>query len=309
MGENVAAARSLAGRAPADLAAGHSRLTPPAIVERGDFPRPGAPRGGRLKLPVRSLDWTGVSSAALEADRSAANRRRHRRVEVAGIATVTSEQGALTVWVVQDLSQGGLSLVGDALLIPGQHVPLTLHLPGQEPLALRARVLRRQLASRRGRTAMAFEALTDAQTRAVTAAVEQNAPRDRSAPRVAILVARPSASSTTIAPLERELIALGLAARVASHPLDGAAWLQKEAGAAALLVDERLVEHKGWNLLDFTRETRPQVRRLVVASRVHGFGTDVSLRTGQADAVLERPFTAALLASRLGPALRRRTRR
>jgi CheY-like chemotaxis protein len=243
--------------------------------------------------------------------RDSDNRRRHRRVDVAGIATVGLGTDPLTVWVLQNLSMGGASLVGDSLLIPGQRVTLTLHLPTKKPLPLEARVLRRQLAARRGHTAIAFTALGDAQKNALSDAVEQPFSRANASVKAAIVVG-PSGQSPSN--LMHALTGLGYDPRFVTSPLDGAAWLQKEALAAAIMVDEKMIEHRGFRLLELVRDTRPEVRRLVVASSANSFRTDVTLRTGEADAVIERPFHAEVLRARLGlmaevVRTRKRTRR
>jgi hypothetical protein len=60
------------------------------------------------------------------------------------------------------------------------------------------------------------------------------------------------------------------------------------------------MELDGWSFVEFVRNTRPNARRIIVASDVHSFRLNFALRSGLADAVVERPFQAATLARKLG---------
>lgn len=231
-----------------------------------------------------------------EPQRTDDNRRQHRRVDLAAIAAVSVADGPIAVWIVQNLSQGGAQLVGDPLLIPGQRFGMSLYLPGAPPLALTARALRRQVAAREARCAIVFDALSPQQAGAVASALEAAGSRTRSVT-VSDLIVGPR--GPVLAALVRELRDMGRTPRLVTSPLEAAAWLQRESSAATLIVAEKLMETRGWNVLKFVRDARPKVKRLVVAGLVHTFRLNMALRSGLADAVIEQPFDAAALAKKL----------
>jgi hypothetical protein len=231
------------------------------------------------------------------------NRRQHRRGRVPAVAVLPAPDKSVAVWFVRDLSIGGASIMGDSMLISGQRFALKLYLAGHEPLELAARVLRRQLAFRRGQCAVVFENVTAEQSAVLTAAIE--AWKDPAAMPVPpdTLVASPS---DVHGPLMRELAAIGRSALQVPSPFAAAAWLHR--GAVAVLVEQNLIEVGGWNFMNFVRDTWPQIKRLVIAKDIHGFRLNLALRSGLVDAVVEKPFRAAQLAAKLGvePAGRRR---
>src|SRR5205814_9664580 len=59
-----------------------------------------------------------------------------------------------------------------------------------------------------------------------------------------------------------EIASLGFAIREESSPEQAAAWLQKES-TEILLVAESAIESNHWSLLQFARDTAPEIRRLV----------------------------------------------
>src|SRR4051812_36294407 len=79
------------------------------------------------------------------ADLDPKERRRHRRAEVPAVAKVFAGERFLGVFAVSDLSVGGVALLGEALLVPGERVRLEVQLAGQAIVPVRARVLRRQV--------------------------------------------------------------------------------------------------------------------------------------------------------------------
>src|SRR5262245_34029439 len=92
----------------------------------------------------------------------AVNRRRHRRSYVPGVAVVSAEDGSVAVSCVRDISLGGACLTGNTVLVAGKRSNLTLYLAGAAPLEVSAKVIRRQLATRRGQCAIAFDDLAPA---------------------------------------------------------------------------------------------------------------------------------------------------
>ncbi len=244
-------------------------------------------------------------------DERPANRRRHPRVPVTAVATLATEGAPLAVWIVQNLSRGGASLVGvaDAILLPGQHLRFAIHAPGRRPLPLPARILRRQLATRAGRCAVVFDHLSPEQVAAIDETIEAAAVPPGASPAASLVVGR---ASIALGRLVQGLRPLGHEPRLVESPLDAAAWLQRERAAAAVLVEEASLDVDGFHLLEFVREMRPEVKRIAIAKGVHSFRLNQALRAGLADAVIEPPFEPAALAARLrllparAPALRGR---
>ncbi len=219
-------------------------------------------------------------------------RRALRRAKVAGVVAVPGTTGGLGVGAIRNLSVGGALIVGDPDVTPAERFDAAIYVAGRAPLHVPARVLRRRLAHA-GEWALKFDDL-DAGTRdAVVRALEQERETAK-LPRVVVAV--PSVGAP--APLTRALMALRLESRVVRAPLEAAAWV--ETGAAALLVDERLVEVDGFNLLAFVQRARPDVKRVVLAGEIESFRLNLALRAGVAQAVVEKPFSAELLADRLG---------
>ncbi|HVU51045.1 MAG TPA: PilZ domain-containing protein [Polyangia bacterium] len=223
-------------------------------------------------------------------------RRRAPRAWVPGLAVLTSGTQPPSVWRVSNLSAGGVGLVGDGRLETGRHA-LALHVAGFAPLALEVNVLRRQLLTRGGRCGVKFVGVGDAQRRALLemAAADHTPPPAR--PR-ALVVAPDEARGTS---LRRELALLGFEVRGETSPGQGGAWLQREE-TDALFVDESAVEADRWSLLQFVRDTAPEIRRLVIASDVRGFRLYYAIKAGLVDTLVEPTIAAEDLARHLAGA-------
>ncbi len=227
---------------------------------------------------------------------TASNRRKYKRNKVAAVAVATQPDGSPGVFLVRDLSAGGASMLGDAVLLSGQKIPLTLYLAGRAPMALTAKVLRRQVTGRRGRCAVSFKSLSAEHSAVIADAVEVG--RDPGSALLApdvFIVADPSSSVGT---LTRQLFTLGHTPRHVVSPFEAAAWLHP--GAVAMLVDQQLMEVGGWNFIQFVRDSWPHVRRIVIGKEIHSFRLNLALRCGLVEAALESPFRAAVLAEKLG---------
>src|SRR5688500_14270730 len=120
-----------------------------------------------------SLPRTRKTSEVLVPANEGAERRRDRRVAVAGVAAARVGGRHLGIFSIADLSVGGAALVGEALLGPGQTVELTLQLAGHSALTLNGKVLRRQVGGTRGgrRCAIRFEGLTPVETGALSSMI------------------------------------------------------------------------------------------------------------------------------------------
>jgi hypothetical protein len=217
-------------------------------------------------------------------------RRRAPRAWVPGLAVLTSGTQLPSVWRVSNLSAGGVGLVGDGRLETGRHA-LALHVAGFAPLALEVNVLRRQLMTRGGRCGVRFVDVDEAQRRTlVEMATVDHAPTPGG--RRALVVAPDAVRGKALA---KELALLGFVVRSETSPGQAGAWLQLEE-TEALFVDESAVEADRWSLLQFVRDTAPEVRRLVIASDVRGFRLYYAIKAGLVDALVEPTIAADALA-------------
>ena len=216
-------------------------------------------------------------------------RRRQRRVPVAGIALVEGGGQPPSVWRVANLSLGGASLLGDGALPPGP-LSVSLHVAGFPAVDVSAKILRRQLVTRAGKSAVKFVDVPEPQRQALR---EILAPDDTASPaalhtpppvsRRALIVDREGARGVA---LSAELSSLGFTIRKETAPEQAAAWLQREA-TEILLVGESIVEAERWSLLQFVRDTAPEIRRFVLASDVRKFRLYYAIKAGLVDGLIE----------------------
>jgi hypothetical protein len=221
-------------------------------------------------------------------------RRRERRAWVAGIAVVQGGGQTPSVWRVENLSLGGASLVGDGAL-PAARLSLDLHVAGFPGVSLEAKVLRRQLVTRAGRSAVKFVDLSEARRQALREilAADHTPSIVR---RGAIIVDGEGAPAPGLA---SELAALGFSVRRETSPEQAAAWLQKET-PEILLLDANAMQAHRWSLLQFVRDTAPEVRRFVVlASEVLGFRLYYATKAGLVDGLVEPKMAGEALARHL----------
>jgi hypothetical protein len=223
-------------------------------------------------------------------------RRRHKRAEVPAVAKVFAGERFLGVFAVSDLSEGGVALLGEALLVPGERVRLEIQLAGRSPLALAARVLRRQVSSpKTRRCALIFDHPPAEQVAALAAAVAVTEPGP--AATVLVVWGRPSGGPA----LERELVSAGHRALLATTPLDAAAWLRGRGHTIAhALIDHGVARTDEWDFLQYLIDHHPHIRRLLLVDGVESFRMNFILRAGLAQAVLERPFSASAMVKKLG---------
>jgi hypothetical protein len=238
-------------------------------------------------------------------------RRRDGRIPVPGVAAVGDSGGSgkhLGIFEVVDLSRGGASLMGEGVLAPGELVELAIQLPGIPALRLRGTVLRRQATGPRGRRcALRFERLTPEEEAALAAALAT--PTTDLGPAVVLVVWNRGAGTTALA---RELSAAGSPPLFASTPLEAAAWLRVPGGRlAAVMVDYLVAGSGGWDFLQYLRENHARLKRVLLVDGVGNFRLNLLLSSGLADAAIEKPWTAAALARKLGrdPATRIRLRK
>lgn len=214
-------------------------------------------------------------------DEQVGERRRAGRVHVPGIAVLQSGGHAPAVFRVTNLSEGGAGLVGDGALVPGRHA-VSLHVAGFAALDLEATVLRQQLVRRGGRYAIKFVDVTALQMETLRSLMAADHTPSLEGRRALVLSPAGDRARTTA----RELATLGFTARHEASPGQAIAWLQREE-TEALLVDESLIEADRWSVLQFMRDTAPDVRRLVLANDVRGFRLYYAMKAGLVDGLVE----------------------
>jgi hypothetical protein len=92
--------------------------------------------------------------------------------------------------------------------------------------------------------------------------------------------------------------ALGFTVRSETSTGQAAAWLQRES-ADFLLVEHRVVESDRLGLLQFARDTVPDMRRFVLAPDVRGFRLYFALKAGLVDGLVEPATPRHVLARQL----------
>jgi hypothetical protein len=224
-------------------------------------------------------------------------RRRDGRILVPGVAAVGGPGRHLGIFEVADLSRGGASLIGEAVLAPNELVELAIQLPGIATLTLRGTVLRRQATGPRGRRcAVRFDKLTREEEAALASALAVPGPNLGDAV-VLVVWNRANGSSA----LGRELAAAGSPPLFANTPLEAAAWLRVAGGRlAAVMVDYLVAGSGGWDFLQYLRENHARLKRVLLVDGVGNFRLNLLLSSGLADAAIEKPWTAAALARKLG---------
>ncbi len=187
-------------------------------------------------------------------------------------------------------------MIGEGMLLSGQRIPMRLFLAGTPPLDVNTRVLRHQLGTRKAECVVIFQDLSPAHNAIIDAAVEAGRVSGSAllAPDAFVVAADPQ----SVTPLLRQLTALGHTPQYVPSPMAAAAWLHER--TVAVLADQDLVEIEGWNFLQFVRDAWPHIRRVVIAKEIHSFRLNLALRAGLVDAVIQKPFRAAALASKLG---------
>src|SRR4051812_41720309 len=208
-------------------------------------------------------------------------RRRQRRVRVAGVALLRGGAQPPSVWRVIDLSLGGASLVGDGVL-PATRFSVGLHVARFEPVALEARILRKQLVTRAGKCAVKFVDVSDMQSEML----QEMLAADHTPPLVQRRALIVDGQGGLPLGLSAEIASLGFAIREESSPEQAAAWLQRD-NTEVLVVAESALEANHWSLLQFARDTAPEIRRLVLVDRVPGFRLHYAMKAGLVEGLVE----------------------
>jgi CheY-like chemotaxis protein len=221
-------------------------------------------------------------------------RRGHPRVEVMATAVVLTARRYAGHYLVENLSAGGALLIGEPGLEPGERVEVLLQLPGREPMALSAEILRRQVnGCGQHLSAVAFRDLApgaeDAIQETILEALERsNAPGD-------VLVIDDSAEVCHA--LQRDLRALGRRALSATSPPEAVSLLEERPHRVdTALVDLRLGDADGLEVLGVLSAARPGLRRVLMSGEIRPCQLELALLSRKVDAVLGKPWSREVLA-------------
>lgn len=180
--------------------------------------------------------------------------------------------------------------MGDGALLPTRF-SVSIHIGGFPAVDVDAKVVRRQLVTRAGKCAVKFVDVAESVREALREILAADQP-PLLVRRRALVVDR---EQTPMLALSAELASLGFTVRRETSPEQAAAWLERE-DTEVLLVGESVVGASGWSLLEFIRDTAPEIRRLVVADDVRGFRLYYAIKAGLVDALVGRTMTGDTLA-------------
>lgn len=233
-------------------------------------------------------------------------RRSRPRTEVPASAVLLAGGRSSGRYVVENLSAGGALLLGEGRLRPGERVTMLLQLSGLKPIRLHAEVVRQEGGEAgAARLAVAFRHLApsveDVIHRVVLATLEHLT--EVSVPHVLVIDDAPQVCRA----LERDLHALGRRAVSAATLEEAVTSLSGgERHIDAALVDLRLGQADGLELLAFLADRRPDVRRILMSGNLRPCQLELAVTSGRAHAVLDKPWSRADLRRVLGPSERRR---
>jgi CheY-like chemotaxis protein len=189
---------------------------------------------------------------------------------------------------VESLSAGGARIIGALHVAPGEHLHVTLASCDQEAYALEASVLRAQdRCDGVSAVALQFTRVAPIVHDAIQRLVARERARERAAKTWVISLDDERAIR---AALDRELRVLGLSPRSVAAPLDLLRCLEDTAiNVAAVIVDLRLCQEQGTNVLTFLSEDYPRIRRIAMSGTASG-ELERCVRSGWAHALLEKPW-------------------
>lgn len=209
-------------------------------------------------------------------------------------ATVVARLGETSVFSIRDLSRGGARLVGDLRLAEGERVHVILELD-HHPIRLNAEVIR--VDRQRSEVAVAFRGASEVTSELIGRSVDAMLDAVRAATGPTVLVVHSSAEVSSA--LERDLVRLGLGARLGARPLE-AIWQLEDEGVpyCGAILGGDLDPRTRADLLAHIEERHPDLRRvLVFGDRVESMEHACSARV---HAVLRTPWQLRGLARSLG---------
>jgi CheY-like chemotaxis protein len=228
------------------------------------------------------------------------DRRRFLRREVLATAAIFSSDRLHGVFLVQNLSAGGASLVGDMPLPPGDTVTMLLQFPGKSSVSVSARVVRQVKATKDRRFAVAFVDLSPEDEDAIHEAIVGALEREQARWAATVLVI--DADDDAREALERDLRALGHEAVTVATPLEALGWLERPgARICTALVDLAPGPAQALDVLEFLSEHHPDIQRIAMSAELRPFRLDLALRSGRAHKALRKPWNRTRLAETIGP--------
>jgi CheY-like chemotaxis protein len=231
----------------------------------------------------------------------ASNRRRHPRArDLDVVARLVTPAGQSVTCAVQDLSAGGVRVVGAVNLTRGERVRVILDQSGHsEPLALAATVRRSERVDEGCHCiALQFETVPDPVQDAVQRVVLRAFERQRASSRKVVLVI--DDEHEVRAALERDLNRLGYYVVSVAMPLDAIrCLLDGSTKIEVAFIDLGLGDTDGLDVIAYLADERPEIRRVVMSGkRMDELEREVS--SGQAHALLKKPWQRASLQAAVG---------
>jgi PilZ domain len=221
-------------------------------------------------------------------------RRRGSRASPVGSAIVMTRTSYVGTYELENLSEGGALLVGEAGLAVGEQVTILLQLRLQSRrFAIEAFVVRHARQGDRRVFAIHFMNPSDEVTGQIRHAVHQA----RHQPPIPPIVLLIDASIEEAASLCQCVHALGLYAVAVQTPLDAIAWLEaKDVAIKAVLVRPRTQWPDRTNMLRCLAAEYPNVRRILISASDDPAGGGRAEESGLVDAhLIERCERDALV--------------
>jgi ActR/RegA family two-component response regulator len=205
---------------------------------------------------------------------------------------------ALGTFQVDNLSSAGAQLTGACPLTVGTSVTLRLTLGHEQALNVEARVVRTEhRVPGKFCFAVAFVRVPTEVEDMIQEVVLQSLEESRARGGPAVLVIAPLPEDRQA--LKHELEALGQHAVCAGTPLDALRWLQDpHVQVEIAMVDLRVAQGRGLDLVAFLAEDFPEVRRVLMASE--GAEAVPGARGGKTQSVLHRPWVREDVARAIG---------
>ena len=224
-------------------------------------------------------------------------RRRYPRVKMAASAIVLAVDQGHSLHVVENLSAGGASLVGNVALKAEEEITVFLIVGECMPLKVCARIVHcRLLSENRWQTGISFVHNSAETEDVIQDMVLKELDRIRANPSILVL----SSSKAQFRTFERDCWLLGRRVLYSSKSLD-VAWLLQDPGVKIdiICIDMGLVGEIGHSILDFLEANYPEIRRVLIIDDEEDMG-DFGECSFHAHAVLKWPLHPQRLTESMG---------
>lgn len=215
-------------------------------------------------------------------------RRRWPRAEVPAVAHLVRSGQWLGGYAVEDLSAGGVAVLGAPSFAPGTELEVILHVVGRTPLALAARVARAPTP-----TLLALEFLDasseneDSLQSAVLEYIAEEASTE--ADPIALIV---DDHREVRAAMARELSAMGIVTVEAQSPLEAVRAVEEsDREIRFAIVDLALGRADGTDFLAWLADEHASVRRILMSGVLEPEALRAALLRKKAHAILKKPWT------------------